>query len=40
MKRWKRLANVAMDKIRYIIRDRKITLEIKLRAFNAYVAIV
>ena len=29
-----------MDKIRYIIRDRRITLEIKLRAINAYVASI
>ena len=40
LKSSKRLANDAIDKIRCIIRDRKITLEIKLRAFNAYVAFI
>ena len=40
LKRRQRLANDAMYDIRYNIRDRKIILEIKLRAFNAYVASI
>ena len=35
IKRRKRLAREAMDKIKYISRDRRLDIDIKMRAFNA-----
>ena len=40
IKRRKRLAREAMDKIKYISRDRRLDIDIKMRAFNAYTSSV
>ena len=40
IKRRKRLAREAMDKIKYISRDRMLDIDIKLRAFNTYTSSV
>ena len=40
IKRRKRLAREAMDKIKYISRDRRLDIDIKMRAFNAYISSV
>ena len=40
IKRRKRLAREAMDKIKYISKDRRLDTDIKMRAFNAYTSSV
>ena len=37
---WKRLANTALAKIKPILKDKKLSLNIKLRSYNAYVSSV